>query len=54
MVMMSLLTFHGELARVHGKINGMKSLYAGSALKCGFGSFEERCYILYKKENVYA
>jgi len=31
----SLLTNRGELVRVHGKINGMKSLYSGSVLKCG-------------------
>ena len=29
-----LLTCHGELVEVHGKINA-KSLYSGSVLKCG-------------------
>ncbi len=31
----SLLTYHGELAEAHGKMNSMKSLCTGSVLKCG-------------------
>ena len=34
-LMVSLLTNRGELARVHGKISGMKSLCTGSELKPG-------------------
>ena len=34
-LMVSLSAYHGELATVHGKINGMESLYTKSVLKCG-------------------
>jgi len=51
-LMVSLLTNRGELSRVHGKINGMKSLYSGSALKCaGFADWgcKHDSYIIAKK-----